>query len=78
MFHVSFHQKTPKKTSSSRSPGKLTSTSKGKKVSLTHDNIELQILASNQDKPKDIVVTCSSHCDSSPKINIQGKKVIFS
>ena len=34
--------------------------------------IELEILAPKEDKPKDIVVTCSSLGDTTPKINVQG------
>ena len=34
--------------------------------------IELEILAPKEDKPKDIVVTCSSLGDTTPKINLQG------
>ena len=34
--------------------------------------IELEILAPKEDKPKDVIVTCSSLGDTTPKINLQG------
>ena len=34
--------------------------------------IELEVLAPKEDKPKDIVVTCSSLGDTAPRINLQG------
>ena len=42
--------------------------------SITQDGMEMEILGPIESQPKDMVVTCSSHCDSAPKINLQGNK----
>ena len=42
--------------------------------SLAQDGMEMEILGTIESQPKDMVVTCSSHCDSAPKINLQSNK----
>ena len=42
--------------------------------SIAQDGMEMEILGPIESQPKDMVVTCSSHCDSAPKINLQGNK----
>ena len=47
---------------------------KEKHDSLVQDGMEMEILGTIESQPKDMVVTCSSHCDSAPKINLQSNK----
>jgi hypothetical protein len=45
--------------------------SKSKKSSLEADNIEMKIFVTNEEKPKDLVVTCPNLM--APKVNVQRK-----
>ena len=47
---------------------------KEKSDTFPQDCLEMEILGPIESQPKDMVVTCSSHCDSAPKINLQGEK----